>query len=179
MHVKLELVKYVVLRNGTENYVTCISSLQEMGYEMGIRMIERMCVNRSRFPNQREILKYLCKDVWTTLFSKQADRLQTNGQGNYVIQDHAFLWAKGLTTQTLTSTDLSTSLPKEEGDEGAPWLNPIYHLALACGIIKGALAVLLDIPICNVTADILAADKTACIFHVTLSPVTEESKPLN
>jgi hypothetical protein len=37
-----------------------------------------------------DIIKFLCKDLWTLLFRKQIDNLKTNHRGIYVLTDNTF-----------------------------------------------------------------------------------------
>lgn len=72
------------------NRLEALSLLDSVGYQIGIRLLERLSLKfHQRLFEQRECLKFICKDVWFCLFQKQADRLQTNRRGGYVIQDHS------------------------------------------------------------------------------------------
>nr|XP_009913642.1 PREDICTED: trafficking protein particle complex subunit 6B isoform X3 [Haliaeetus albicilla] len=44
----------------------------------------------ARFKDELDIMKFICKDFWTTVFRKQIDNLRTNHQGIYVLQDNKF-----------------------------------------------------------------------------------------
>lgn len=41
-------------------------------------------------------IKFVCKDIWTTLFGKQVDRLQTNYKGMYLLHEGGFRWLQRL-----------------------------------------------------------------------------------
>jgi hypothetical protein len=43
-----------------------------------LRLAPRVARDRNRFVDDLEIVKYLCKELWTECFKKQADKLQTN-----------------------------------------------------------------------------------------------------
>merc|ERR1712173_176817 len=51
-----------------------------------------------RFPlaekDMMTVIKYLCKDFWRECFGKQADRLQTNYKGTFVLRDEDFVWIR-------------------------------------------------------------------------------------
>ena len=68
------------------------SKLEGIGYNIGFRVAERMTKDRPRLSTTLDIVKFLCKDFWSEVFSKQIDKLQTNHRGVYVLQDRAFRW---------------------------------------------------------------------------------------
>ncbi|KAH8921456.1 hypothetical protein BT69DRAFT_331994 [Atractiella rhizophila] len=41
-------------------------------------------------PEPLEIIKFVCKDLWITLYGKQIDNLRTNHRGVWVLQDNRF-----------------------------------------------------------------------------------------
>ena len=87
-----------------------MSKLEQIGYSTGYRFIERyrrivLCVtcsnfnysflprltkDLSRFKDELEVMKAICKDFWSAVFKKQVDNLRTNHQGVYVLQDNKF-----------------------------------------------------------------------------------------
>uniref|UniRef100_A0A0S1MIX1 Trafficking protein particle complex subunit 6B n=1 Tax=Phakopsora pachyrhizi TaxID=170000 RepID=A0A0S1MIX1_PHAPC len=75
--------------------------MDSAGYRVGWVLAERISKDKNRFPrtlsntptsvpDQLEAIKFICKDLWTALYSKQADNLRTNHRGIYVIQDHNY-----------------------------------------------------------------------------------------
>lgn len=60
-----------------------LTRLEEAGFTIGLRLVERLVLSRPRFWDQRECVKFICKDLWSMLFQKQADRLQTNRKVRY------------------------------------------------------------------------------------------------
>ncbi|XLT36107.1 hypothetical protein HN873_067399, partial [Arachis hypogaea] len=52
----------------------------------------RYTMERSRFSDHLEAIKFICKDFWTELFKKQIDNLKTNHRGTFVLQDNKFPW---------------------------------------------------------------------------------------
>jgi hypothetical protein len=95
-----------------------------------------------RLLDSLDIIKFLCKEFWTTIFKRKVDKLQTNHrvgtfldslvpffypictQGVYVLQDYQFRWLS-----RFSSTD----------DEDAK-REALKYLIFPCGLIRGALA---------------------------------------
>jgi hypothetical protein len=105
--------------------------LTDLGYAMGYRLCERFSAKISSFDSVMDVFKFLCKDLWTVLFCKPVDKLQTNKQGLYVIHDAQFRWFKAL----------SPLIDAEAGADHESLLTIRgFYLAFACGAVKGALA---------------------------------------
>ncbi len=66
--------------------------LELLGYRVGQGLVERFSRDRPRFIDTLDIIKFICKDLWTLLFRKQIDNLKTNHRGVYVLTDHSFRW---------------------------------------------------------------------------------------
>ncbi|EGD90209.2 hypothetical protein H112_02681 [Trichophyton rubrum D6] len=64
--------------------------LESLGYRVGLGLGERFSRDRPRFADNLDVIKFLCKDLWTILFRKQVDNLKTNHRGVYVLTDNAF-----------------------------------------------------------------------------------------
>ncbi|PLW16988.1 hypothetical protein PCANC_05784 [Puccinia coronata f. sp. avenae] len=64
------------------------------GYKVGWSLAERLSRDKPRIskaiPDPLEIMKFICKDIWTAMYNKQVDNLRTNHRGIYVIQDHSY-----------------------------------------------------------------------------------------
>jgi hypothetical protein len=58
------------------------------------QMCTDMCTSFSRDAPRPttplDVIKFLCKDLWTLLFRKQIDNLKTNHRGIYVLTDNTF-----------------------------------------------------------------------------------------
>ncbi|KAM0012919.1 putative transport protein particle (TRAPP) component [Helianthus debilis subsp. tardiflorus] len=129
-------------------------------------------MERPRFTDHLEAIKFLCKDFWSELFKKQIDNLKTNHrvsfrpqiehlvvivittylfllQGTFVLQDNKFRWLSRVSAD-----------PSAETSSAAPDTTSML-LYFPCGIIRGALSTL-GIP-CAVSADI--SNLPACKFH--------------
>jgi hypothetical protein len=81
--------------------------------------------DRPRFNDSLEVIKFVCKDLWTFIFKKQIDNLKTNHRGIYVLQDNSFRWFSRM------STPLG-------GSDAARRATP--YLWFPCGLVRGALA---------------------------------------
>ncbi|CAO3636044.1 unnamed protein product [Cunninghamella blakesleeana] len=119
--------------------------LDMLGYSVGQRLIER-----PRFVDTLDVVKFICKDLWTIMFKKQIDNLKTNHRGVYVLQDNSFRWFMKL------STDVG-------GADSAKKATP--YLWFPCGIIRGALANL------GVTSVVVAetSNLPQCTFQIKIA----------
>ncbi|KPV73674.1 uncharacterized protein RHOBADRAFT_38274 [Rhodotorula graminis WP1] len=79
-------------------------------------------------PETLEVVKFVCKDVWTALYDKQVDNLRTNHRGVYVLLDQSLRSLRAL----------SAPEGKDEERETARWVKAV--LAFPSGIIRGALS---------------------------------------
>ncbi len=52
--------------------------LETLGYRVGQGLVERFSRDRPRFTDTLDVIKFLCKDLWTLVFRKQVDNLKTN-----------------------------------------------------------------------------------------------------
>ncbi|KAK5144686.1 hypothetical protein LTR04_001496 [Oleoguttula sp. CCFEE 6159] len=86
----------------------------------------RFSRDRARMSEPIEVVKFVCKDVWTLLFRKQCDNLKTNHRGVYVITDNTF---KPL-----------SRMSAERGVPGSVLVSAQPFLCFPSGVIRGALA---------------------------------------
>ncbi|XP_067847616.1 trafficking protein particle complex subunit 6b isoform X3 [Heptranchias perlo] len=93
-----------------------------MGFRVGQGLIERFTKDTARFKDELDVMKFICKDFWTSVFKKQIDNLRTNHQGIYVLQDNKFR----LLTQMSAGKQYLEHAPK--------------YLAFTCGLVRGALS---------------------------------------
>ncbi|THU98836.1 transport protein particle component [Dendrothele bispora CBS 962.96] len=98
--------------------------LETIGMHVGANFAERLCRDRSLFAETLDVIKFICKDVWTACWDKQVDNLRTNHRGVYVLQDNAFK----------TISRLSSWEGRPEAIRRAK-----LYVAMPAGIIKGAL----------------------------------------
>ncbi|KAI8329058.1 transport protein particle component [Chlamydoabsidia padenii] len=124
--------------------------LETLGYSVGQRLIERFTKDRPRFVDTLDVVKFICKDLWSIMFKKQIDNLKTNHRGVYVLQDNSFRWFMRL------STDVG-------GADTAKKATP--YLWFPCGIIRGALANL------GVTSVVVAetSNLPQCTFQIKIA----------
>ena len=54
------------------------SKLEQIGFQVGVRIVERLTLEKPRFSDNLEAVKFICKDFWTAVFKKQVDNLKTN-----------------------------------------------------------------------------------------------------
>jgi trafficking protein particle complex subunit 6 len=64
--------------------------LETLGYRVGQGLVERFAKDRPRFNDTLDVIKFVCKDLWTLVFRKQVDNLKTNHRGVYVLTDNSF-----------------------------------------------------------------------------------------
>lgn len=90
--------------------------------------VYRLSRDRAGFATTLDILKFICKEVWTAIWDKQVDNLRTNHRGVYVLQDNVFkpLLRVSLPPTPSAAKDLATITKTQ--------------LAFPVGIIRGALA---------------------------------------
>ncbi|ORY86099.1 NO signaling/Golgi transport ligand-binding domain-containing protein [Protomyces lactucae-debilis] len=99
--------------------------LEMCGYRLGHGLAERFSKDRPLLLDSLDCIKFLCKDLWMLLFSKQIDNLKTNHRGVYVLTDNKFRWF----------SKMSSRAGRPETDKLAS-----LYLWFPCGMIRGALA---------------------------------------
>ncbi|KAL2181940.1 transport protein particle component [Thermothelomyces heterothallicus CBS 202.75] len=101
--------------------------LERIGYRVGQGLVEsRFSRDRPRFNDTLDVIKFLCKDLWTIVFRKQVDNLKTNHRGVYVLTDNSFR--------------PFSRMSAEVGSQAVIRAQPF--LWFPCGIVRGALAAL-------------------------------------
>ncbi|POR33613.1 Trafficking protein particle complex subunit 6B [Tolypocladium paradoxum] len=102
--------------------------LETLGYRVGQGLVERFSKDRPRFNDTLDVIKFLCKDLWSLAFGKNIDNLKTNHriQGVYVLTDNVFRPFSRMST--------------EAGGQAVVRAQPF--LWFPCGIVRGALAAL-------------------------------------
>ncbi|XP_070615845.1 trafficking protein particle complex subunit 6B-like isoform X1 [Erythrolamprus reginae] len=113
---------YCATKQGDGENGHCITRLENMGFRVDKDLIERFTKDTARFKDELDIMKFVCKYIWTTVFKKQIDKLRTNHQGIYVLQDNKF----HPLTQRFAGKQYLKNAPK--------------YLAFTCGIIRGTLS---------------------------------------
>ncbi|KAL2271861.1 hypothetical protein VTJ83DRAFT_1232 [Remersonia thermophila] len=125
--------------------------LEGIGYRVGQGLAERFSRDRPKFNDTLDIIKFLCKDLWTLVFRKQVDNLKTNHRGVYVLTDNAFR----------PFARMSAEAPSQAVLRAQPFL------WFPCGIIRGALAAM------GITATVQAetSELPAAVFQIKTVPV--------
>ncbi|GJN68240.1 trafficking protein particle complex subunit 33 [Purpureocillium lilacinum] len=100
--------------------------LESLGYRVGQGLVERFSRDRPRFNDTLDVIKFLCKDLWSLVFGKNIDNLKTNHRGVYVLTDNVFRPFSRMST--------------EAGGQAVVRAQPF--LWFPCGIVRGALAAL-------------------------------------
>ncbi|GER30227.1 trafficking protein particle complex subunit 6b [Striga asiatica] len=137
--------------------------IEAIGFQVGHRLSERYTMDRPRFTDHLEAIKFICKDFWFDLFKKQIDNLKTNHRGTFVLQDNRFRWLAHMSVDPSLVTSGSVQDPSAMAENEAAQATGL-HLYFPCGIIRGALSNL-GIP-CAVSADI--SNLPACSFVVRI-----------
>ncbi|CAG7941040.1 unnamed protein product [Penicillium nalgiovense] len=87
---------------------TTFFRLESLGYRVGQGLAERFARDRPRFTDNLDVIKFLCKDLWTILFKKQVDNLKTN---------HRYLWFPcGIIRGALANLGINTTVQAETSD---------------------------------------------------------------
>ncbi|KAG6520669.1 hypothetical protein ZIOFF_017729 [Zingiber officinale] len=107
--------------------------IEAIGFQVGHQLIERYTVERPRFSDHLEAIKFICKEFWSELFKKQIDNLKTNHRvGTFVLQDNKFRW--------FTRVLIDPSSEDNEASQGSSSEATSMLLHFPCGIIRGALS---------------------------------------
>ncbi|KAJ3693243.1 hypothetical protein LUZ60_008723 [Juncus effusus] len=141
--------------------------IEAIGFQVGHQLAERYTMERPRFTDHLDAIKFICKDFWSELFKKQIDNLKTNHRGTFVLQDNRFRWLSRISLDPASITNSEASSDGESGGDssaaGAATATSVM-LYFPCGIIRGALT---NLGIqCVVTADMSALP--ACSFVVRI-----------
>ncbi|KAF0975820.1 hypothetical protein FDP41_005147 [Naegleria fowleri] len=123
----MEMVDYVMNDLCKNSKEKAYSVVERMGYNVGLRIAEKLTKDRTtRFADDLDIIKFICKEFWLEVFRKPVDNLKTNHRGTYVLNDNRFLFL----------TRFATSNPDETNNAAKDYV--VY----ACGVVRGALTVL-------------------------------------
>ncbi|PKS11887.1 hypothetical protein jhhlp_001181 [Lomentospora prolificans] len=106
----------------------------------------RFSRERPRFNDTLDVIKFICKDLWSLVFRKQIDNLKTNHRGTYVLTDSSFR----------PLSRMSTEAGGQAVVKAAPFL------LVPCGIIRGALAAMGV----NATVQADASELPTAVFQI-------------
>ncbi|NXF52543.1 TPC6B protein, partial [Oceanites oceanicus] len=76
LHNEMVAGLYRAAEQGEGENGRCTTKLESMGFRVGQGLIERFTKDTARFKDELDIMKFICKDFWTT--------------GIYVLQDNKF-----------------------------------------------------------------------------------------
>ncbi|KAG0260788.1 Trafficking protein particle complex subunit 33 [Mortierella polycephala] len=138
---------------GDEAMEAVFYKLEMIGFRVGERLIEKISKDRTRFTDNLDVVKFVCKEVWMFLFKKQIDNLKTNHRGVYVLQDNNFRWF------TRMAHDQSST-------ESVKRVTP--YLWFPCGILRGVLSNL------GIASVVVAETSSlpACTFQIKIAKST-------
>ncbi|KAF2854122.1 transport protein particle component [Plenodomus tracheiphilus IPT5] len=120
--------------------------LESLGYRVGLGVVERFSRDAPRPTAPLDVIKFLCKDLWTLLFRKQIDNLKTNHRGIYVLTDNTFkpLTRMSFDTKKFDAT-MQAALVAQTGDvalgrdaNSQARVQPFLYFP--AGLIRGCLA---------------------------------------
>mmetsp|Transcript_10630 Transcript_10630/g.12404 ORF Transcript_10630/g.12404 Transcript_10630/m.12404 type:complete len:164 (-) Transcript_10630:334-825(-) len=144
-------IEMVRLYHEKDDTSTARAALESIGFQVGHQLAERYSMDRPRFSEHLDVIKFICKEFWIELFKKPVDNLKTNRHREiFVLHDNKFRW--------LRHVSLAANTP--QGSELVA-----RYLVFPCGVVKGALASF-GVP-CEVTADILDTPGS-CSFQVRI-----------
>ncbi|CAG2106506.1 unnamed protein product [Medioppia subpectinata] len=118
----MESVELLAQNSDNDSNELCVSRLEHIGYNTGYRFVEKATKEWQRFKDELDVMKFICKEFWSTVFKKQIDNLRTNHMGIYVLLDNRFRFI----THMSNSKQYVDQMPK--------------YLAFTCGLIRGALS---------------------------------------
>lgn len=124
----IELVQLFLGEDGSASSTAIAKAgrrIEAVGYEVGQRLVERYTRDRPRFADTLEVIKFVCKELWSGIYHKQIDKLQTNNRGVYMLQD---------TKHRL----LARCSPPSARQESAKQMGALYA-KFPAGLIRGAL----------------------------------------
>ncbi|PHH92556.1 hypothetical protein CDD83_6835 [Cordyceps sp. RAO-2017] len=124
--------------------------LESLGYRVGQGLVERFSKDRPRFNDALDVIKFLCKDLWSLVFGKNIDNLKTNHRGVYVLTDNMFRPFSRMST--------------EAGGQAILRAQPF--LWFPCGVVRGALAALGM----NATVQAEINDLPGAVFQIKTLP---------
>eukprot|EP01012_Entosiphon_sulcatum_P009761 TRINITY_DN15586_c0_g1_i1.p1 TRINITY_DN15586_c0_g1~~TRINITY_DN15586_c0_g1_i1.p1 ORF type:complete len:208 (+),score=28.64 TRINITY_DN15586_c0_g1_i1:56-679(+) len=150
-----ELVDYVIRTHG-KSQESMYLVLENIGFTVGQRLIERLTKERQKellFKETLDYIRFLCKEFWTDCFRKPVDSLKTNNKGLYQLKDNAFRWLRHIAPNP------------PQAAAGQYQRSPYDHTIFPAGLIRGALY---GLGIQAVVEPVLGKTLPECTFNVTL-----------
>mmetsp|Transcript_54047 Transcript_54047/g.105733 ORF Transcript_54047/g.105733 Transcript_54047/m.105733 type:complete len:195 (+) Transcript_54047:175-759(+) len=154
--VHQELISFCIASNSWD-YEGSLATVEDAAFPLGAKIVERLTLFKPRLPDQKNCVKFVCKDFWNYIFNKNADQLQTNRKGGYVIRDYALSWFQPFSG----TVDPERRLP---GMQLTASQHAHIHGTFLAGLVRGALTSL-GVP-CTVVAD--CTSLPSCVLHVKI-----------
>ncbi|OCF42700.1 transporter particle component [Kwoniella heveanensis CBS 569] len=99
--------------------------VERIGLMVGGYIAEKLTLARPPLATHLDMIKFICKDLFLYVYSKQIDNLRTNHRGIFVLQSHSFPPLSNLSSHRGSSADMETAK---------------LHLLFPQALIQGALA---------------------------------------
>lgn len=102
--------------------------IETYGYTLGLRLSEVLvfkgATSNSKIVDILDIMKFVCRDVWKSLYGKQMDNLRTNHRGTFVLVDNNYR----LISRLNSAKGAADTLEKARA-----------YLWFPCGVVRGIL----------------------------------------
>ncbi|SJK86538.1 trafficking protein particle complex subunit 6A, putative [Babesia microti strain RI] len=170
LHMVNQIVQYNIAKCSEGkclNQLFLSNLLQELdfqGHLLGNHIAHRLTISSSSVWDDKRGLVFLCKNVWPFLFQKQADKLQANGKGTYIIKDSNIPWISNITVKFINSNNASDMKLRSR------MLIQSYQ-ALISGILRGVLDSLGIYSTVDPQQD--DPDSLTCTFKVSIKKTSE------
>ncbi|KAJ3396345.1 Trafficking protein particle complex subunit 33 [Lobulomyces angularis] len=135
--IMIESAQYFITNNDAE---IAYYKLESIGYKVGLSLSEKLTREKSRFLDNLDVVKWICKEFWIILFKKQIDNLKTNHKGVYVLTDTNFKWFQKMSAKGGQQETTKQMFP---------------FLAFPCGVLRGVL--------CNLGVDCVVIGEVTAI----------------
>eukprot|EP00730_Choanoeca_flexa_P012129 TRINITY_DN3378_c0_g1_i1.p1 TRINITY_DN3378_c0_g1~~TRINITY_DN3378_c0_g1_i1.p1 ORF type:complete len:166 (+),score=23.41 TRINITY_DN3378_c0_g1_i1:86-583(+) len=89
--------------------------VKSIGQRTGRPIFEVHTATTARFKNELDMVKLVCKEVWTKIYLKGIDNLRTNHNGVYVLTDNVFMALQGLHADVCSNDDIELIMAFHEG----------------------------------------------------------------
>ena len=122
----LELVGQILEKTDAEERERALANLELIGFNAGYRLIEKLTKESPKFKDELDLMKFICKDFWMSVFRKQIDNLRTNHQvrlkqGNMINRTaNSFFCSRASTFSRTTTSSSSLRYPSRSSTWRAP-----------------------------------------------------------
>eukprot|EP00045_Choanoeca_perplexa_P005647 m.47467 g.47467 ORF g.47467 m.47467 type:complete len:164 (+) comp13227_c0_seq3:150-641(+) len=113
-----ELLFAEILRFARQQYTEhdeAIAFVRKVGQGAGRPVFEVHTAINARFKNELDMVKLVCKEVWTQMYGKGIDNLRTNHRGVYVLVDNRFPALTGVHLDVVEQSDIELMMAFHEG----------------------------------------------------------------